>query len=306
MEIIEQEVGFEFEVAERPGGSEIVAKFELFQKRNETYVFRFIDPYGEILYQSDEYLDVPGMIEAIEFIKKSAGWVAFNILDSEIKGNQIELPANHKSTDNRDEYQRMLNKELERVNKVLSGLMLKNAEMELKKSKEIIKELAVMFLDLAGFSQMRESERQKKVEMLRAVGSLLLPNAGGMYVNTWGDAIVAGFDRLNEGLICACKFIQHLSIERISARIGMSFGKARVDYNPLTNRMDIDGDSINVGARLETMAEDNEVLVSKELFEHPDLKREKFTFQVMQRPLKKPVGDIPAGTAIECYSVELK
>lgn len=270
------------------------------------YVFRFVDAHGEILYQSEEYTNVPDLLEAIEFIKKSAGWVAYNILDSDIKEGAVEMPPTGEKSKEKEEYFRILSRELDRVNKSLSVMMLKNAEMELQKSKEIIKELAVMFLDLTGFSQMKESERQKKVEMLRAFGSMLLPNAGGMYVNTWGDAIVAGFEKMNEGIICACKFIQHLSIEKIGVRIGMSFGKATVDYNPLTDRMDINGDSINVGARLETMAEENEVLISKELYEHPDIRRETFTFQLMKRPLKKGVGNLPAGTPIDCYIVELK
>jgi class 3 adenylate cyclase len=269
-------------------------------------VFRFVDPEGEILYQSNEYAKVDDLLDAIDYIKKSAGWVAFNILDSEIRSHSVEIPPNHRETNETDDYHRILNKELQRINKTLSSLMLKNAELELEKSREIIKELAVMFLDLTGFSKMKESERQKKVDMLRAFGSMLLPNAGGMYVNTWGDAIVAGFEKINEGIVCACKFIQHLSIENIGVRIGMSFGKATVDYNPLTDRMDINGDSINVGARLETMAEENEVLISKELYEHPDLKRESFTINSRERSLKKAVSSFSAGTKIECYSVELK
>jgi class 3 adenylate cyclase len=269
-------------------------------------VFRFVDPDGEILYQGQEYPKVEDLLDAIDYIKKSAGWVAFNILDAEIRSHSVEIPPNHKNSDEPDDYHRILNRELQRINKTLSSLMLKNAELELEKSKEIIKELAVMFLDLTGFSKMKESERQKKVDMLRAFGSMLLPNAGGMYVNTWGDAIVAGFEKINDGIICACKFIQHLSIENIGVRIGMSFGQASVDYNPLTDRMDINGDSINVGARLETMAEENEVLISKELYEHPDLRRDNFIIKPLERSLKKAVVNMSAGTRIECYSVEIK
>ena len=80
----------------------------------------------------------------------------------------------------------------------------------------------------------------------------------------------------------------------------MSFGKAIVNYNPLTDKLDINGDSINVGARLETMAEVNEVLVSKELYDHPDVLREQFEFQLHMRPLKKSVGNLPKGTLVEC------
>ena len=218
----------------------------------------------------------------------------------------MKSPKNAKNGGAEGVQKEILNKELDRVNKVLSELLLKNSELEHHRSKEIVKELAVMFLDLTGFSTMKESDRQVKVDMLRVVANMLLSNAGGMYVNTWGDAIVAGFEEMNEGLVCACKFIQHLAIENITARIGMSYGKAIVNYNPLTDKMDINGDSINVGARLETMAEVNEVLISKELYDHHELKRDTYEFQLHMRPLKKSVGNLPKGTLVECYSVQLK
>jgi class 3 adenylate cyclase len=126
-----------------------------------------------------------------------------------------------------------------------------------------------------------------------------------MYINTWGDAIVAGFGNPNDGLFLACKFIQHLGVEKIEARIGMSRGLVVVHYNELTKRMDIAGESINIGARLEPMAHSGEILISEELRYHPDVEEKRFIFTPEQRALKKAVGDQHQGAMIDCYSVQL-
>jgi len=200
---------------------------------------------------------------------------------------------------------RQAERKISEQDKVLYRLLLERAERDLLESVDELRDLTVMFLDLVGFSSMSRAERQEKIEMLRTLGSMLMHRAGGMYVNTWGDAIIAGFDDPNDGLACACKIIEHLAVEQIVARIGMSYGKASVKYNPLTKRLDIEGDSINVGARLEPMANPGEVLVTKELRYYPDVKQDRFIFTLEKRPLQKAVGDKPKGTLIECYAVAL-
>jgi class 3 adenylate cyclase len=196
--------------------------------------------------------------------------------------------------------------EIARRDKVFARLYLEQEEQKLlSPTGTRSKALTVMFLDLIGFSKLNEVARQEKVDMLRALGSALLPRLGGMYINTWGDAIVAGFDYPNDGLFLACKFIQHLRVEKIEARIGMSRGKVMLQYNDLTQRMDIAGDSVNVGARLEPMAHTGEVLISEALRYHPDVEEERFIFTEEQRALKKAVGDQQQGDLIECYSVKL-
>jgi hypothetical protein len=60
------------------------------------------------------------------------------------------------------------------------------------------------------------------------------------------------------------------------------------------------------GGRLEPMAEVGEVLISRALYDHPGIQRERFQFQPVKRALKKNVADLHAGDMLECYSVELR
>ena len=76
--------------------------------------------------------------------------------------------------------------------------------------------------------------------------------------------------------------------------------------NPLTDRLDIEGDSVNVAARLEPLAEQGEVLITEELRYHPEVKQDRFIFTRYQRSLKKAVGDQQQGDEVECYSVRLR
>ena len=50
----------------------------------------------------------------------------------------------------------------------------------------------------------------------------------------------------------------------MQTRIGMRRGKTLVRGNPLTDRLDIEGDSVNVAARLELLAAQGEVLMTEE------------------------------------------
>jgi class 3 adenylate cyclase len=125
-------------------------------------------------------------------------------------------------------------------------------------------------------------------------------------VNTWGDAIVACFEDANAGLRCACQLVMVLQAAGIHTRIGMSRGQTLVRGNPLTDRLDIEGDSVNFAARLEPLAEQGEVLITEELRYHPEVKQDHFIFTHQRRSLKKAVGGQQQSDMIECYGVKLR
>jgi class 3 adenylate cyclase len=163
--------------------------------------------------------------------------------------------------------------------------------------------MAVLFLDLKGFSTMNRMEAEEAEQIVRSNATSLFKRKGGEYPNTWGDAVMAAFENPNDAFECACKLVNHLAVESLVARIGMSYGTVTMSYNEVTKTIDISGPEVNEAARLEPMAEPGEVLVSKALRFLPDVDTERFNFRVQRRVLKKDVADHKAGESIECYSV---
>jgi len=188
----------------------------------------------------------------------------------------------------------------------LEIIMKKMANKDVSEPKVEDKSMTIMFLDSKGFTGLDDPNRRAQLQCLRDWGVLLIDNAGAGTKNMWGDAIVAAFEDPAKGLGCAYKLLQHLAIEGIKTRIGMSHGKVRIGYNPITQQRDIEGDSVNLGARLEPMANPGEVLISRPLRFHPKLKEDQFVFTSQKRWLQKALGDKPAGTEIDCFSVALQ
>jgi class 3 adenylate cyclase len=166
-----------------------------------------------------------------------------------------------------------------------------------------IKTLFIMFADIAGFSTLALDERTHTLDLMRLLSKAVLKSDKGLYLNTWGDGIVAAFDDVTQGLRCACKFVQHLQIDGIDVRVGASWGAARIAHNEVTDRLDIDGESVNVGARIEPLAESGEVLASDLIIGLDELDRTKFSFVPRDVELKKAVGDKKAGDPVRVYRV---
>ena len=120
----------------------------------------------------------------------------------------------------------------------------------------------VMFLDIAGFSQFEFHRKRRVVDMLRGITPPLLSDRGATQVNMWGDAIVANFSDVNQSVECAVKFIRHLSVEHLDARIGMSWGEIRIKPNIATGLDDIDGPVVDFAARIEAMAPIGGIILS--------------------------------------------
>ena len=56
---------------------------------------------------------------------------------------------------------------------------------------KILKTLAILFLDIKGFSKFTDQQRSDALSILRSLARPMLREGGAMYINTWGDAIVA-------------------------------------------------------------------------------------------------------------------
>jgi class 3 adenylate cyclase len=147
-------------------------------------------------------------------------------------------------------------------------------------------------------------ERQQKVDLMRLIGRSILKSEKGMYINTWGDGVIAGFDDPTQGLRCACKFVSHLDVDGVEVRVGVNWGVARITYNEITERTDIDGESVNVGARIEPLAQPGEVLASDVVCGLEELEKSDFLFTEKTIELRKSVGGTEAGDKIKVHSIK--
>ncbi len=126
---------------------------------------------------------------------------------------------------------------------------------------ERTEQLTVLFLDIKHFSRMSEDQQQDAVTILGSNAYGLVQKHDGKYANTWGDAIVVGFEDPNSGLKFGCKLIQHLKLDELKTRIGMSYGNFTIKNDLLQGGLNPKGAAMSEGARLESFAEEGEVLI---------------------------------------------
>ncbi len=184
-------------------------------------------------------------------------------------------------------------------------LVISKLKSQGKISERNIKTLLIIFADIVGFSKLSTEERSQKVDMMRLIGRSILNSSQGLYLNTWGDGLIVAFDDPTQGVECACRFVRHLDVDGIDVRIGINWGAARITYNEITQRMDIDGESVNVGARIEPLAEPGEILISDLVLGLQEFEKSKLTITEKFVELKKAVGTLEPGEKLKVHSVRL-
>jgi len=184
-------------------------------------------------------------------------------------------------------------------------LLLNQAKKSAQRSIHESRSMAVLFLDLQGFSRMNTDDANAALQALRSHVSGLMRRFEADYPNTWGDAVVVAFEDPNEALKFACLLVQFLTVEGVGTRVGMSYGLLGVAFNEVREALDIAGEAVNEAARLEPLAAVGEVLIADTLRYHPALQKEKFQFLMTQRRLTKGFGQFDAGEQLTCYLVKL-
>ncbi len=162
---------------------------------------------------------------------------------------------------------------------------------------------AALFMDLTGFSKLVEAERAEALAMLQGLLKPLLARWNAAHPNMWGDALRATFEDVNDALGCACAMQAVLGAADLKLRIGMDFGEIVETFNPVLDEPDIQGDIVNMAARLEPLAPVGGVLVTDNLRFNEAVDPARFKFEPTEVSMKKAVGDIPAGASITCYVV---
>ncbi len=132
---------------------------------------------------------------------------------------------------------------------------------------------AIMFTDIVGYTalgQKNESLSLALVEEHRKVIRPILARHNGKEVKTIGDAFLVDFPNALDAVRCAYdiqrgirEFNLSLAPEsRIHLRVGVHVGEV------VESEGDISGDAVNVASRIEPLAEDEGVCISRQVYDH--------------------------------------
>ena len=128
---------------------------------------------------------------------------------------------------------------------------------------------AILAADVAGYSRLMAADEEGTLAALktlrREVVDPKIKEHRGRIVNTTGDGLLSEFSSVVDTVRCAVEVQREMAARnarvkaerRIDFRIGINLGDIMIDEN------DIFGDSVNVAARLEALAEPGGICVSR-------------------------------------------
>lgn len=134
-----------------------------------------------------------------------------------------------------------------------------------------------------------EADEAGTLETLRRYSIAgLVERHDGRIVNTWGDAVIAGFASVVEAVQCAVEIQQEISNQDsdpphahpMRFRIGINLGDVMVDGS------DIYGDGVNIASRLRELAEPGGVVISSSVYDQVHNKLSVGFDCLGQRPMK--------------------
>ncbi|MBI1948499.1 MAG: protein kinase [Deltaproteobacteria bacterium] len=160
------------------------------------------------------------------------------------------------------------------------------------------KSLAVMLTDIAGYTERTSQQsREESARWLALHDELLLPVLrafGGTLVKNIGDALLVTFTSPTDAVLCGTAIQDRLFVhnraagagDRIEVRVAISAGEVRLQ------RGDIFGEPVNLAARLESVGECGEVLITDAVYATMNTAevrlapRGAHTFKGIQRPVQ--------------------
>ena len=155
----------------------------------------------------------------------------------------------------------------------LRALLKERAEIDEVLRNRFSKEVTIMFTDIKGSTTYFESRGDiNGLSMVFKHNELLFPiieRHQGTVIKTIGDSIMASFPDAVEGVRAAIEMQGTLSDysakqpkqNRIQIRIGLNTGKGIIENK------DVFGDLVNLAARIESLAEPEQILVSQSVHE---------------------------------------
>ncbi len=135
---------------------------------------------------------------------------------------------------------------------------------------------AILIADMVGFSALSQRDESQALRLALAYQELLrtlLPSAHGREVKTMGDGILVEFDSALEATQCAIELQRELNTRHrdgrspgLQVRVGIHVGDV------IHREQDVFGDTVNIAARIEPLAEAAGVAISGAVFDQVSTK----------------------------------
>ena len=155
---------------------------------------------------------------------------------------------------------------------------------------------AIMFTDIAGYTAQMSKDEAVAISLLNKKESVLKPliaKHNGTYVKNTGDGTLSHFNSAVDAATCAKRFQESIYDDKdLNVRVGVHLG------DTIFEKGDIRGDGVNIASRLESMAVEGGVFVSKEV--HDQLTNQK-EFEGVSLGLQSMKG---VGRLIEVYGLK--
>ncbi len=163
---------------------------------------------------------------------------------------------------------------------------------------------AIMFTDMIGYTALGQKDETLSLAMVEEQRKLIRPvlsKHGGREVKTVGDAFLVEFQNAVDAVRCAYDIQRAIrefnfslaSDKRIHLRIGVHVGEV------VESKGDISGDAVNVASRIESLAEDGGVFLTKQVYDHVQNKVDLQLSSIGQRSVKNV--DAP----LEIFRIEM-
>ena len=155
---------------------------------------------------------------------------------------------------------------------------------------------AIMFTDIAGSTAQMSKDEAVAISLLNKKESILKPlidKHNGTYVKSTGDGSLSHFNSAVDAATCAKIFQETIYDDKdLNVRVGVHLG------DTIFEKGDIRGEGVNIASRLESMAIEGGVFVSKEV--HDQLANQK-GFEAVSLGLQSMKG---VGRLIEVYGLK--